>query len=353
MGSTKKDVEQVEETSAEEASPVFVNPRFDQVVSTGSTLLDLAISGNKVHGGGIPGGLMVEIYGPPGGGKTALLSEICASAQSKGGSIRYMDPEHRLDEEYARIYGMAMPQGEYFVPKTVVKMFDLVWGFKPEENGKIHVIATDSLAALSTEMEMEDEDKMGMRRAKEFSQELRRACAMLGERNRLLICSNQVREGSDGEVTPGGKAIPFYSSLRIRVGPSWRGSKIDKEQTLAPKSDSRKERKVKKVIGIRSTCKVVKSSVDDPFREAEISIIFNYGIDDIRDLLQWRKDMLGETMYDAADKRFKGVDQAIAEMEAGSVDERKEKYKALKEESIKLWEEIEDGFAVARGPKLR
>ena len=156
---------------------------LDKVISTGSSLLDLAISGGRIRGGGIPGGIIIEVFGPSGSGKTAILAELCASAQAKGGDICFLDPEARLDREYCLIYGLSLPDENYYRPDTVTEMFDLIWKWEPPSSGTINVIAADSLAALSTEMEMEDEDKMGMRRAKEFSEGLRKTCRLIANNN--------------------------------------------------------------------------------------------------------------------------------------------------------------------------
>ena len=89
---------------------------FDATLSTGSTLLDLCISGGKCAEGGIPGGIVVEIFGRPGSGKTAILAELFASAQSKGGDAMFKDPEARLDKEYAKIYGVRLDAKNYSRP---------------------------------------------------------------------------------------------------------------------------------------------------------------------------------------------------------------------------------------------
>jgi len=342
MGKLKKrkveeavvEVEKIAESSNFAKEEIDVN----KVVSTGSTLLDLAISGKRRRGGGIPGGILVEIYGPSGSGKTSLLAEIAASAQARGGEAMILDPEARFDTEYARIYGVEVDEEYYYRPDTVTETFDLIRKWKPKRDDVINVVACDSLAALSTEMELDEGDKMGMRRAKEFSQELRKVCRLIANNNWLIVCSNQVREGDRGEVTPGGRAIPFYSSLRIRVAQE---SKVEKVVKLS----SGKE--IKKVLGIKSKCVVKKSSIDDPFRECYIYIIFGYGIDDVRANLQYIKDMEKLTKYRAVNKEFQRINDAIRYIEENDL------YNDLKEEVISLWESIEDRFRVERKPKPR
>lgn len=314
--------------------------KWNNVVSTGSTLLDLSISGGRVEGGGIPGGIMVEIYGPSGQGKSALLAEICASAMSKGGEARFCDPEGRLDKEYADIYGMNIPDDQYFRPDTVREWFKVAFPEFKNEN-VINVSAADSLAAFSTEMEMEDQDKMGMKRAKDFSEGLRKHARIIAHDHRLLVCSNQVRDGDGQEVTPGGKGVGFYSSLRMRIGPAFSGSKLEREITL------KSGRTVKKQVGIRSDVRVTKSTIDDPFRVATVSILFGYGIDDIRDQLQWYKDMTKETKYNAIEGTYQAINAAVASIE-------KHKLEAdLRARTVKLWMEIEAQFKMDRPRKKR
>ena len=190
-------------------------------------------------------------------------------------------------------------------------------------------------------MELEDEDKYGMRRAKEFSEGLRKTCRLISNNNWVVVCSNQIREGPSGETTPGGRAIPYYSSLRIRVGPPASGGKIVKIISLA------NGKKHEKTIGIRSNCIIKKSSLDDPFRSCTISILFGYGIDDIRENLQYLKEGLGLSKYKAVDQEFAFMEKAITYIEENNLQSQ------LKQEVIALWEEIESKFVVIRKQKTR
>lgn len=340
--------EAIKEFKEETEKPVeeFVRKtpiKFDKILSTGSTLLDLAISGKRIRGGGIPGGIVVEVYGPPGAGKTAILAEVAASAQFNGGEVQFNDPEGRLDKDYCEIYDMHINENNYSRPNTVTEVFESIWNWKPKNTDVINVSCNDSLAALSTQVEMESQDKMGMRRAKEFSEGFRKCCRILADNNWLMICSNQIRDGQNGQViTPGGWAIPFYSSLRIQIKPSWNGSKIEKIVKL----DSGKE--VKKIIGICSDVTIVKSSLDDPFRTVPIYLRFGFGIDDIQANLQWIKDMTKNTVYDCIDgKTYRSMDQAIHYIEQNNLES------ALRENVINMWEEIENKFDQNRKKKVR
>jgi len=274
-------------------------------------------------------------------GKSALLVEIAGSAQRNGGEARFDDPEARLDKEYSKIYGFEMQKENYHRPDTVKEMFKGLWGWEPKDNTKINVSCEDSLAALSTEMEMEEEDKMGMKRAKDFSEGLRKTCRFIANNNWLIVCSNQERNGTNGVTTPGGQAIPYYSSLRMRIAPEFAGSKIDKTKTIG-------KAKLKKITGVLSKIKITKSSIDEPFRECNISIIFGYGIDDIRENLIYKKLYTDNSKFLCPDgKEFAFIDKAIEHIEENNLE------LALKEETINLWYEVQKMFDTNRKKKVR
>ena len=199
---------------------------FTYIISTGSTLLNLAISANRIRGGGLCGGVFVEIAGPSQSGKTALLCEIAGEIERQGGDRQFHDPEARIDKEFASLFGMNIEGKNYYRPDTVTELFKNIRAWEPFDHSKnrgIHGIFGDSLAALSTELEMDndDGDKMGMRRPKEFSEQLRKTCRMIKKNNYLMVCSNQVRTNVDAGKygkkfsASGGLAISFYASVRI------------------------------------------------------------------------------------------------------------------------------------------
>lgn len=340
MAKKMKDLKEIEE---EIKQPVKIERKeadFTKVISTGSTLLDLIISGGRRRGGGVPGGVVVEVYGPPGSGKTAVLSEMSASVQINGGDVEFEDPEGRLDKEYTRIYGLNLNKENYHMPDTVTQVFDDIykWKPKPKEKGAINLVATDSLAALSTDLELESGDKMGMRRAKEFSEGFRKLARKITMNNYIIACSNQMRDSQYGDSTPGGQAIKFYASLRISVK---QVNKVEKKASLG-------EKDIKKVIGIESKCLVVKSSIDDPYRECKIFIVFHHGIDDIRGNLQYMKDMTNATSYKCPDgEAYKAVETAIRHIENNDLEED------LRNQVIDKWEEVEKKLEVTRKEKKR
>ena len=311
---------------------------WNQVISTGSTLLDLAISGERVRGGGIPGGKLVEIFGKSSTGKTALLSCIGADALKKGGEIRFDDPEGRLDREYSSIYGLSLRQYNYKMPDTVTEMFDNIKEWEPADNSKINVTCEDSLAALSTLMEMEDGDKRGQRRAKEFSEGFRKFCRYINKRNFIMACSNQQRQGEFGLVTPGGFAVEYYSSLRIHLK---QGTPIERSKTI-------RGQKVIKTVGRRILATIVKNSIGESYREAHISLYFRKGIDDIRENLLYyskfcnvenKKDKLYIPFEDGHKEYGKNaLPTAIKFIQENEIQDK------LKENVIGVWEEIDNLF---------
>jgi len=163
---------------------------------------------------------------------------------------------------------------------------------------------------------------------------------LIKKSNFIIACSNQIRQSSTGEVTSGGKGIPFYASLRIRIGPPAQGKYLSKEVSVHGK-------KYKKTYGIQSICTIKKSSVDDPYRTANVYIVFGVGIDDIRANLTYVKQMNGASSYNAIDKEFGRINDAIAHIENNELELE------LREQVIDLWEELEERFKTKRKPKRR
>ncbi len=317
------------------------------VVSTGSTLLDLAISGGRFPQGGIPVGILVEIFGPSGTGKTVLLSQIAGNIQHAGGKIMFHDPEARLNRQFARMFGLELTDIEYTIPDTIPEVFRAVRNWIPEkdeEQAPIYGVFADSLAALSTSLEMDNDegDKMGMRRAKEFSEELRRTCRIISQRNILMVCSNQIRQNIDAGPygqrysSPGGEALGFYSSLRLRC---MTPTKLKSKKNIHGKEHER-------VVGVKVSVDVYKSSVWKPFREAEVYILYDYGVDDIRGNLAFLKTATGDTVYALGEKKLgRSIDQAITTIEEEGLESE------LKQRVIEVWNDIEASFTETRKPR--
>ncbi len=327
--------------SQEDAKEQEYEGNIAEIISTGSTLLDLAISGGRVRGGGLPSGILVEIFGPFGSGKTVLLCEVAGAIQRQGGQVMFHDPEARLNKQFARQFDLDTDILEYSTPDTVPEVFSSVREWNPKARG-INGIFADSLAALSTEMELSDKDQYGMRRAKEFSEELRKTCRVLVNKNLLMVCSNQVRQnlgaGPYGQkyISPGGESIGFYSSLRLRTN---KPSKIKENKKIAGKD-------VTRVVGVEVEVEVFKSSVWKPYRTAPLTIIFDYGIDDIRQNLQFVKDYTENKMYTVAGEGLHAsLDKSIQMVEENEL------VNILRNEVIDLWGKIEQRFVKERKPK--
>ena len=326
----------------------------DHMISTGSTLLDLAICGKRVRGGGLPGGIFVEIFGPEQTGKTALLVEAGLSVQLHGGRVDYLDPEGRLDREYTESYGLDIKDENYHRPDTVNEMFRMLHDSKNFDPEKVNLTCGDSLAALSTELEMKNDegDKMGMKRAKDFSAGFRKAARLLAQQNRILLCSNQIRDDDMGNpISPGGHALRFYSSVRIQLRQPGGKAMNQITKTVTPKFKSAdgkmvEGKPVEKVIGIKVEATVVKS-IDDPYRKAPLIIYFGYGIDDVRANIQYVKDIQKLSSFLAVDKSFQTLDAAVRHVEDNNLE------KDLREITIDLWESVEEQFQVDRKQRIR
>jgi recombination protein RecA len=338
----KRRVEKGEEA---EESEIPFEGNSDFMISTGSTLLDLAISGGRVRGGGLPGGILVEIFGPESSGKTVLLCEIAGNIQRLNGNVLFYDPEARLNRQFAQMFGLSIRPEDHLKPDKIPQVFGGVRKWKPDQKSKICGIFADSLAALSTDQEMdnEDGDKMGMRRAKEFSEELRRTCRILAQNNYLMVCSNQIRESVNVTFgtkyhSPGGKALAFYSSLRLRM---MEIKKLTDKLTIANKE-------VERVYGIRTEIEVCKSSIWKPFRTAWVYIDYDYGIDDITANLKFIKEYTGATTYKLGVENIgRSIADAVKYIEDNNLE------KKLKDQTIDLWESIERQFDSERKPKQR
>ena len=238
------------------------------VIPTGSLSLDLALGV-----GGVPRGRVIEIYGPESGGKTTLALQIVAQAQQQGGVAAFVDAEHALDPRYARDLGVKIEEMLISQPDTGEQALEIVELLA--RSGAIDVIVIDSVAALVPRAEIEGEmgDQHMALQARLMSQALRKLTAVLAKGNTAAIFINQIREkvgvlyGSP-EVTPGGRALKFYASVRIDVRRTG--------QPIRQGNDA---------VGNRIKVKVTKNKLAPPFREAELDLYYGRGVDPLGDLV--------------------------------------------------------------------
>jgi len=292
-----------------------------EFISTGSTMLDLAIA-NKPDGG-IAVGRITEINGLESSGKSLIGAHILAETQKKGGVAVYIDTENAVSEEFLKVLGIDTSQLLYLQLQTVEEIFqaieDIVLKVREAEKDRLVTILVDSLAAASTQVEIDaDFEKDGWATSKAIiiSKAMRKITQLIGRQRIALVFTNQLRAKlgvmfGDPWTTSGGKALPFHASTRIRL-----------------KNKGRITDTKKNVLGMTILAQVVKNRLGPPLRHAEFPLYFESGIDDIG---SWLEVMKKHKLVKSAGAWYTYTDVAGEEYKFQS----KDFLKILEENSLK------------------
>ena len=283
------------------------------VVSSGSLLLDQALGV-----GGFPKGRIIEIFGPESSGKTTIALHAIAEVQKLGGRAAFMDAEHALDPVYARKLGVDIDELLLSQPDTGEQALEIVEALVRSE--AMSIIVIDSVAALVPQAEIEGEmgdSHVGLQ-ARLMSQALRKLSGIINKTNTICIFINQLREKvgvmfGNPETTPGGRALKFYSTVRLDVR---RGEQIKVGGD---------------VLGNKTNIKVVKNKVAPPFRTAEVEIMYGEGISKVGEIIDLASN-LGIIDKSGAWFSYKGE----------KIGQGKENVKLVLKNNPAMYKEIED-----------
>lgn len=292
-----------------------------EAISTGSLSLDLALGI-----GGVPRGRIVEIYGPESSGKTTLALHILASAQKLGGEVAFIDVEHALEPAYARALGVNIDELLISQPDTGEQALEITEALV--RSGALDVVVVDSVAALLPRSELEGEmgdSSVGVV-ARLMSQALRKLAGTISKTSTIVVFINQLREKigvmyGNPETTPGGRALKYFSSVRIDVR---------RIETLKNNGE---------MYGNRTRAKVIKNKVAPPFKEAEFDIIYGEGISKIGEIIDLGVQLelidKGGAWFTVGETRLQGK-EAVKDYLKANPDVCDELERQIRENAVKL-----------------
>ena len=302
-----------------------------EAISTGALSLDIALGI-----GGIPRGRVIEIFGPESSGKTTVALHVIAEAQKNGGEAAFIDAEHALDPIYAKKLGVDVENLIVSQPDTGEQALEIAEALV--RSGAIDVIVIDSVAALVPKAEIDGDmgdSHVGLQ-ARLMSQALRKLSGIINKSNTVAIFINQLREKvgvmfGNPEVTPGGRALKFYSSVRLD---------IRRIESLKQSNE---------IVGNRVRVKVVKNKVAPPFREAEFDIIYGQGISKEGNILDIAVNL---EFVEKSGAWFSYNGQKIGQGRENAKQFLKENSEIAKELEIKIRDNFIEAFEKSMGENL-
>jgi recombination protein RecA len=299
------------------------------VIPTGSMLLDFALGV-----GGVPRGRIVELYGPESSGKTTVALHIIAEAQKLGGEVAFIDVEHALDPVYAKAIGVDIDNVLVSQPDSGEQALEIAEMLV--RSGGIDAIVVDSVAALTTRAEIEGDmgDAHVGQLARLMSQAMRKLTAVIAKMNCVAIFINQIREKigvmyGNPETTPGGRALKFYSSVRLDV----RKGEVIKEDG--------------KIIGAKTRVKVTKNKVAPPFKECEFELIYGKGISRLGEVIDLAVEFdiikKSGSWFSYGDRKIGQGKEKVKELLQNEPELMKEVEEKIKENKDKIMSELSFG----------